>query len=693
MLPPADDRMDALTDAIVSLRRRMDSIERRLARLEPEPAPAPVEPPPLPPPAPAMPVDAAEAEPTPQPEPRPAPGTEPESPRELETRVGLTWLNRVGVVTLVLGVAFFFKYAVDNQWIGEAGRVLLGILAGFATLGFGEYVWRRGHRLYAHGITAAGVAILYLSFYASFQLYRLVPQGVAFALMALTTAMAGAVAIHYGAMAIAILGLVGGFLTPVMLSTNVDRPWALFTYILLLDLGALAVARARRWRPLEWVALAGTAILYLSWFADRFNGQKQTVATFFALVYYVLFVAADSPAALAVAQILTNLAVMSIWGPQSTTGLWLALALAAGGLAVAEKRARAAGQAVVFGVFWSACALWHAAAWKPHIGESLLVFTAGFLLFLGWTAWRLLVKRFETRSQDLAFVAINGAAYFGLCYHMLDPGYHAYMGLFAAALAGIHLALGSRMWNTQPEDRRDVRPVLLLIGVALTFLTLAAPIQFSSYRITMAWAVEAAAMTWIGMRTGARRLVYAALVVFTLVLMRLWIVDSWIYQSANAYRPIANARFLTFLTAAVSLWLGARWIKDGVTALAPYVAGHFVLLWALGLEVTGWVERTAAAANVQNADMVSVSALMAAYGVALVLLGVLTRMGINRMLGLGLLAVVVAKLYLYDVWQLGRVYRIIAFSFLGVLLLVTSYVYSHYRAKIESWWRDEKGGS
>ena len=74
----------------------------------------------------------------------------------------------------------------------------------------------------------------------------------------------------------------------------------------------------------------------------------------------------------------------------------------------------------------------------------------------------------------------------------------------------------------------------------------------------------------------------------------------------------------------------------------------------------------------------------------LVTLGVLTKAGINRMLGLGLLAVVVAKLYLYDVWQLEKVYRIVAFSFLGVVLLATSYLYSRYRTKIESWWRDEE---
>jgi uncharacterized membrane protein len=684
MLLPPEDRMDALTEAILAVRRRLDAIERRLAHLEgesapvePEPAPAPAEPAPAVQPPPLSPVP-------PEPAPEAAAPPEPESTRAFETQVGLTWINRIGVVTSILAAAFFFKYAVDNQWIGEAGRVALGVLAGFATLAFGEYTWRRGYRIYAQGITATGIAILYISFWAAFQLYQLLPQGFVFLLMALVTAMAGALAIHYGALAVSILGLIGGFLTPILLSSNVDRPWALFSYLLLLDVGAMAVARAQHWRALDGLAMAGTALLYASWFAERFNGEKQIVATVFALVYYALFAVVESSGALGASQILANLAVLSIWAPPDTTSLWLALALAVAGLALAEQRTRPVAQAVVFGVFWAA-GLPHA----QHIGEIVAVLTAGFLLFLGWVAWRMLVKRFETRTQDLAIVALNGAAYFGLCYHLLDPNYHAYMGLFAAALAGLHLALGLRIWNAQPADRRDVRPVLLLIGVALTFLTLAAPIQFSSYRITMAWAVEAAALTWIGIRTGSRRLVYAALAVFALTLARLYTVDSWIYYQPNEYRLLANARFLTFLTATVALWLSARWLKPGVTALGPYVAGHFVLLWALGLEVLGWADRSTPAANVASVETVSISILLAAYGAVLVSLGVLTRAGINRMLGLVLLAVVVLKLYLYDVWQLERIYRIVAFSFLGVVLLATSFLYSRYRTKIESWWRDE----
>jgi uncharacterized membrane protein len=113
-------------------------------------------------------------------------------------------------------------------------------------------------------------------------------------------------------------------------------------------------------------------------------------------------------------------------------------------------------------------------------------------------------------------------------------------------------------------------------------------------------------------------------------------------------------------------------------------------VWGLMLEVTGWAERTATPENVTNLESTSISILMAVYALVLVVAGVVTRTLINRVLGLGLIGLVVAKLYLYDVWLLVRIYRIAAFAVLGALLLITSYLYSRYKEKIETWWNDDK---
>src|SRR4029079_1204104 len=96
-----------------------------------------------------------------------------DEPRRFETRMGLTWLNRIGVITSVFAVAFFFKYAVERGWIGETVRVALGTCAGLLALLLGDWLWRRGQRVYAQGIVATGIGILYLSFYAAYALHHL----------------------------------------------------------------------------------------------------------------------------------------------------------------------------------------------------------------------------------------------------------------------------------------------------------------------------------------------------------------------------------------------------------------------------------------------------------------------------------------------------------------------------------------
>jgi uncharacterized membrane protein len=229
--------------------------------------------------------------------------------------------------------------------------------------------------------------------------------------------------------------------------------------------------------------------------------------------------------------------------------------------------------------------------------------------------------------------------------------------------------------------------------VALGFLTLAIPIQFSEYRITMAWSLEGAALTWIGARIQSRRMTFAALAVLGLVAIRLGSIDSWMFSDPASYSAVWNARFLTFVIAAVSCWLSAWWVAEKEIALIDYAAGNVFLLWGMSLEVIGWAERTTPPQNLLSVETVSISILFAIYALVLVSAGVASKTAVNRIAGLGLIGFVVLKLYIFDVWQLDRIYRISAFVVLGALLLMTSFLYSHFRALIESWWKNDEAPS
>ncbi len=705
MSSPGSERMDALTEATVRLLKRVEGLESRLARLEGlQPAEASPEsfrpagqhvPPPLPVSAPPTPVANEPEVEAPKIEVKAPPVSGAayfEAPRpadrpELETWMGLTWINRIGVVTLIIGVAFFFKYAIDNQWIGETGRVVLGVLAGLATLIAGDILWRRGHKIYAQGICGLAVSILYLSFYATFGFYHLLPQGAAFALMAMVTLMAGALALRYDAMAIAALGMLGGYATPILLSTGVDAPWTFLSYIFLIDLGAVVMARPRRWRLLDLMAFVATVILYTSWFNEWFRPAKEVVATTAVLAYYALFAFVEWSWIFYASQVLAGLALAVIW-PETQPFLGLSLVVGAAGIVAADQMRRPLAATFSFATFWAAYWIWETSHHNPAV-TIFLFLTVAFAMYLLWTPFQRLVRHVEVRTEHLAILALNGAIYFGASYLLLKGDYKPWMGLFAVAVAGAHLLIGMRLWQERVATGGDTRPVLLALGIALGFLTLAVPIQFTGYSITLSWAVEAAALVWVSRKTNEILVFFGACAIYTFVSLRLYAFDM---SLPEVHSLLVNSRFLTLLVASVSFWLGAWWAKETMRppAALGYATGHFIMLSACLFEFDDWVLKAVSIENQGSALAIGVSILMAMYAVMLISIGVAYRSALDRILGLGLIGLVVLKLYLYDVWEASHLFRTIAFVALGVLLLLTSYLYSRFRPTIENWWKDEK---
>ena len=650
------------------------------AAAEPEPTAGSPAPEPPTPPAGARPSAAAEPvaevgssapeRPTLPPAETP-PGSTAEPEPALESVFGLTWISRIGAVTLVIGVAFFFKYAFENEWITQTGRMLLGVAVGALAAGFGERLWRGGQRTYAQALTGAGIAFLYLSVWAGFALYHLMGRPVAYTLMAVTTAGAGALALRYAGAAIAAIALAGGYATPMLLDTGRD-PWFVLAYTLLLSAGGMWLAR--RWRGLEAMALIGAVTLYgTQW--PALDGERLAF-TLFTLALYGLFAASRMPWVAGAAQVLAGIAVANVAGG-AQAGFVPMLLVAAAGLVLADRRGWPWTVLASLAGFWAGYGAWghHGGLWGEFAGV-----TAGFALFLGWPVYRVRGRGIPLRFADLLLVAANASLYFAAGYGLLRLPEPAFEGLFAVVLAVAHMGAAAALWD---HDRRGAA---LAAGAAWVLLALAAPVQFAGYRVTMAWSLEAAALAWIGARLRDRRAVVGSLCLFVLVLIRLLAVDATMFPT-TAYATLLNVRCLTFVLAAACLMAAAWWAREQGPALVTYVAGHFVLLCALCLEATGWAARNAVPENVTSVQSTAISILLAAYAVALVAAGAVTRSALNRLLGVGLIGLVVLKLYLYDVWSLGLLYRMAAFAALGVLLLAMSYLYSRFRGTIENWWR------
>lgn len=252
-----------------------------------------------PPPKPSRPLATESPKPRPSTFPQPiqgaaGPAVRNKAQEELEALIGGRLLNRIGAFALVLGVAFFLKYAFDNNWITESMRVLTGIVIGFLCLAGGYRTQNKGYSIFAQGLVGAGIAILYLSLYASFNYYHLVPQWVAFVLMSGVTILTLLQAVYYNSLVVGILGWAGGFLTPFLLSTGESNETALFTYLALLSLGLLAITMKREsWYALEPLTLVALFIVYFSWYDQYYKPEDVTLTLFFLAVFWLLFHAAD----------------------------------------------------------------------------------------------------------------------------------------------------------------------------------------------------------------------------------------------------------------------------------------------------------------------------------------------------------------------------------------------------------------
>jgi len=200
-------------------------------------------------------------------------------------------LNRLGIVALLFAVAFFLKYAFDNDWIGPAGRVACGLVAGAALMVASQRLLARDYRYFSEGLAGLGAGVLYLSFYAAWEFYALVPSAVAFAgMVAVTGALIG-LAVGRDSERLAFLALAGGFMTPGLLGTDRDAQVVLFTYLAVLDAGLLALAWLRSWRSLEPFALLGTIVYFGAWY-DRYYAVEKLARTLcFAALFFVEFAA------------------------------------------------------------------------------------------------------------------------------------------------------------------------------------------------------------------------------------------------------------------------------------------------------------------------------------------------------------------------------------------------------------------
>ncbi|HYA97517.1 MAG TPA: DUF2339 domain-containing protein [Methylomirabilota bacterium] len=502
---------------------------------------------------------------------------------DLETRIAGRWLNRIGIVALLFAVTYFLKYAFDNNWIGPTGRVGIGILLGSAMIPWSQWLLGRGYTYFSEGITGLGEAVLYTSVWAGWGYYNLYSQTTAFAAMIVVTAAIAAVALGRNSQRIAILSLLGGFLTPILVSTGKDQEVVLFTYVLILGGGMLVIAWRRDWRWLAPIGYLLTQAYFWAWYQTFYASLALIRTIFFAALFFALYL---------------TLPAMRV---------------------------------VRFG---------------------------------------------KIDGFDVGIVLMNGGLFLLALRIMLWSEHRWALTIAALLLSAVHLALARLLPKTAEKETPVAR--ILLAGLALTFATLAIPIRLEGKWITLAWAVEGAVLIWSGFRVATPLLRHAGYLLLSAAALRL------VFLPIPAKQFIVNARFAAFavlVACFAAALLAARRSWDNLTdneklAYGVFaVAVHAYAIAALSLELWDYFGRSALSMDRALAQQLALSILWVAYATGLILFGVKRDSALLRWQALALFGIVVLKVFFFDLSFLERFYRILSFLFLGLVLLVVSFLY------------------
>ena len=676
--------VDALRDRL----QRLETTEPRSFRLQAEvptpPAVVPPEPVVVPPEPVVVPPEGGSYE---SPTPDPAVVTE-DDDESIESMIGGRWLLYIGVIAIVIGVAYFEKLAIDNNWIGETARVIQGAVLGLALIYGGTRFARAGYATYGQMIEGGGVAILYVSTYAAFSLYHLIDRPLAFALMLGITALAALLADRQVSQGLAVLAVGGGFATPFMLPGHHDAQLALFTYVAILIAGTVVLARRHDWALLYLVSYLFTLITVAAW-ADRFyTSSKYLVTELFLTGYCAAFLVILARLRRS-ARDQDRLAAMFLWTaplayylaslivladhPKAML-LWLIALMLAGGML--SLRVGARGGLVIWAAVTVPLLAWtrvfNGSAWMwPGLAT-----VAGIYLIALAAQLHNLLMRDGRDDRDIAWLHLNGLLMFAAAYFVLEDNHWASTGRFAAIFALWHGVVAAAL----VERRRDV--ALHFTALAFTLLSIAIALEFDGAAVTIGWACEGAAIVALGLRERREWLRVGGAALFAVALCQaigLLLTPAPLHHVVML-NPRAAAAAAIVALSYVLAWLHYRDASApgrDIAIGAALIAAQVVTLVLLTSEIYAyWAVREG-----RFAREVMISATWGIYAAVLIVIGLGKDYAPIRYFAIAVLALTIAKVFFADMAGLDRIYRVSSVIGLGIVLLVTSYLYNRARRR------------
>ncbi|MBH23160.1 MAG: hypothetical protein CMH57_01615 [Myxococcales bacterium] len=662
-------------------------------------------------------VKPATAEPrqAPSPEqPRPQPAQPPQAPARarrgessmLERGIGGTAAVWGGAGALALAGALLVQYSIEQDLISAEARVGVAVAAALVLLGIGEWLVHR-IRLVGGGLLAAGVAVLYSSFMAATVLYPILNPWVGAGLMFLTTATAATMAIRHKLLIIAVLGLLGGFITPMVTGSQSGNPILFFGYLLLLNAGVIIVAWKRSWPVLTYMALLLSFIAELGWMSRDTDALTAP--------YLIMIVLMAGPFALAShfgvgltrtprddeegapeqhnpwswivmsASLMMPIFIGLIAGVRwvHTPYLWIQQGLLAVlVLVMAGIHDRYRPLPVIAWLLLIA----QQAAWlfdEPSgerfaliAGLTAVVFGVGFSV--------LTLRRVQRLGEPMGLlVVLTGQTALAFSY---SPT-RALLDHWSVIMLAIAAWLIAMIWAVhQRRDRSEGAAIPSAISplsvTASAFIALAIALELEFQWMTLAWIIQALCMLAVGLRFKATPLVFVSILLSFMAAARL-IPLPWLLDDLSGGHPIINPILYVYGLAAAACFLASHlYARRDDIRLSPMVLGYGLSGLALVLLGVTLLVRHAFHSDFSGTftgpEHLTYSLSWAGVGVATLVVGLIRRSSVARVMSLLLIMGTSLKVFLFDLSYLTGLGRVASVAGLGAVMIVIAILYRVY---------------
>ena len=553
----------------------------------------------------------------------------------VEEYLGGNWLVRVGVFALILGVGFFLQHAFSNNWINQQSQIATGILISFVLIFFGDFFSKR-YPIYSFALSGGGIAILYLTIFIGSTIYEIINLSwVSMLMLVLTSGISIRLAFLRNSQTLAILGLIGALLAPLLIyDSEVVREVSTKTfsepedknllvyYLLILNLSVLVISLFKDWRFFKVLSILGSYQLLGTW-NDLYKDDTSTI-------------------------------------------------------------------------------------------NALIFLSINFLMQFLITIAYFVRKNIIPNIWEYSTISLNPLIFIIISNDLLSGDNSSLLGSIIISVGLLYFIFA---YISYIRSNYEITLSSMLAGVGIICIIAAIPVQLSGTIVTILFSIQALVFIWLSIRFKSWEMQAFSSGIFLVVIFRLLFIDFENFDLAS-YQIVFNERFLVFFVAILCLSASSYFyflemkkkgeklytrnlffkitnknldsIRENLSIrnlfIFTIVAANFFIVWSISFEITSVFDSNIFDFDNDTKSYAKALGLTIFWGIyagILLIIGISKRSYQIRSAAIFLLAIPVAKLFVYDTFNLEQIYRIISYVFLGILLIIGGFMYQKYEDRIK----------